>query len=340
MLTRRQCLALLPAGLAAAQIPPSFERVDTHVHLNRLSRPIIAGLQKSGFRALSICVSRATGNDPSDLETQLRGTAEMSRESGGRIAWAGSFDARLWQQSDFAGSTIAALKQQFAAGAIAVKIWKNIGMSLRYTVGNQPGNYILPDDAAFLPIYEMLQKEDRTLIAHLAEPNGAWMPLDANNPEIEFYGSHREWYMYGRSDAPSKEAILAARDRIVTRYPKLRVVGCHLGSNEEDLKALAARLDRLPNFAVDLAARIRYLVAARDQASVREFLIRYQDRVTYGTDFTLGRGGDDQRASTDLASVHDRDWKYFSGSKGLRLPPDVLRKIFRENALRWFPGLA
>jgi predicted TIM-barrel fold metal-dependent hydrolase len=160
-----------------------------------------------------------------------------------------------------------------------------------------------------------------------------------NNPEIEFYSSHREWYMHGRPDAPSKEAILAARDRIVARYPKLRVVGCHLGSNEEDLKALAARLDRLPNFAVDLAARIRYLVADRDQGSVREFLIRYQDRVTYGTDFTLGRGGDDQRAWAELASGHDRDWQYFSGSDALGLPPDVLKKIFRENALRWFPGL-
>jgi predicted TIM-barrel fold metal-dependent hydrolase len=175
------------------------------------------------------------------------------------------------------------------------------------------------------------------------------MPLDANNPEIEFYSSHREWYMYGRRDAPSKEAILAARDGIAARYPRLRIVGCHLGSNEEDLKALAARLDRLPNFAVDLAARIRYL-AAGDPATVREFLIRYQDRVTYGTDFTLGPTGDDHQAWTDLASVHDRDWEYLSSRsaliyerkpiRGLSLPPVVVKKIFRENALRWFPGLA
>jgi predicted TIM-barrel fold metal-dependent hydrolase len=335
---------LAPCGLSCGATPPSFERVDTHVHLNRLSRPIIVGLQKSGWRALSICVSRATGDDPSDLEAQLRGTSEMSRESRNCIAWAGSFDARLWQAPDFPGSTIAALKRQLAQGAIAVKIWKNIGMSLR----DKAGNFVLPDDPAFLPIYEMLQKEGRTLIAHLAEPNGAWMPLDGKNPEIEFYSSHREWYMYGRSDAPSKAAILAARDRIAARYPRLRVVGCHLGSNEEDLQALAQRLDRLPNFAVDLAARIRYL-AAGDRNSARDFLIRYQDRVTYGTDFTLGRGDDDQKSWTNLASEHDRDWQYFSSSRvleyagrevqGLGLPPDVLRKIFRENALRWFPGL-
>ena len=339
---------MMPAGLASAQSALSFERpfehIDTHVHLNRLSRPIIAGLQMSGWKALSICVSRATGDDPSDIEAQLRGTAEMYRESRGGIAWAGSFDARRWQHPDFASSTIAALEQQFRDGAIAVKIWKNIGMSLR----NKTGAYVMPDDVAFQPIYELLQKEDRTLIAHLAEPNGAWMPLGPNNPEDDFYGSHREWYMYGRADAPSTEAILQARDRVIARYPKLRVVGCHLGSNEEDLHALAARLARFPNFAVDLAARVRYLAAGdRDQA--REFLIQYQDRITYGTDFTLGRDDDDQRAANSLAAQHDRDWQYFSSPaaltynrrnvQGLGLPPNVLRKIFRDNALRWFPGI-
>ncbi len=216
-------------------------------------------------------------------------------------------------------------------------------------MSSEAGQYLKADDSVFLPIYEMLQKEDRTLIAHLAEPNGAWMPLDEHNPERGFYGSHPEWHMYGRSDAPSKEDILRSRDRIAVKYPRLRIVGCHLGSNEEDLDALASRLDRLPNFAVDLAARIRYF-AAGDREKARAFLIKYQDRVTYGTDFTLAPGVDDQRAWTSLAATHDRDWQYFSSAEtltynrrevqGLGLPPAVLKKIFRENAVRWFPGIA
>ena len=154
--------------------------------------------------------------------------------------------------------------------------------------------------------------------------------------------------MHGRADAPSKEDILRARDRIAVRYPKLRVVGCHLGSNEEDLEALAGRLDRIPNFAVDLAARIRYF-AAGDRAKSQAFLVKYQDRIVYGTDFTLAPGGDDERAWGNLAATHDRDWQYLSSSdtmtynrrevQGLGLPADVLEKIFRKNALRWFPGI-
>lgn len=344
MMTRRQLLALLPATWAAGDSPRSFERVDTHVHLNRLSLPIVDGLKISQWRVLSICVSRATAQDPSDLEAQLRGTSELHRASRGCVAWAGSFDARTWQEADFSARTVAALEKQFGDGAIAVKIWKNVGMSIR----KKDGRYLMPDDPVFQPIYEMLQKQDRTLVAHLAEPNGAWMPLDDSNPEKGFYGSHPEWHMYSHADAPSKESILQARDRVIARYPKLRVIGCHLGSNEEDLDALASRLDRLPNFAVDLAARVRYL-AAGDREKGRAFLIRYQDRITYGTDYTLAATGDDQRAWTSLSAQHDRDWQYFSSAEtmtygrrtvqGLGLAENVLKKIFRENALRWFPGI-
>jgi predicted TIM-barrel fold metal-dependent hydrolase len=202
----------------------------------------------------------------------------------------------------------------------------------------------MPDNPAFLPIYEMLQKQDRTLVAHLGEPNAAWMPADENN---SYSRSYPTWMMYGHAGTPSKEDILTARDRIAARFPKLRVIGCHLGSNEEDLDTLSKRLDRLPNFAVDLAARIRNLVGDREKS--RAFLIKYQDRILYGTDFTLGPGGDDQRAWTNLAGTHDRDWRYFSSAEpltygrqqvqGLGMPETVLRKIFRDNAVRWLPGI-
>src|SRR5262249_42477135 len=138
-----------------------------------------------------------------------------------------------------------------------------------------------------------------------------------------------------------------ARDRVLARHPKLRVVGCHLGSDEDDLQRLARRLDAYPNFAVDTAARVRYL-ARGDRDRVREFLTRYQDRILYATDFSL-REGDTAAAARTLEATHDRDWEFFSGgdmieyagrpTRGLALPELVLRKIFRENALRWLPGL-
>ena len=146
--------------------------------------------------------------------------------------------------------------------------------------------------------------------------------------------------MYGHPEIPSKAAILESRDRLVARHRKLRVIGCHLGSNEEHLDQLAKRLDAHPNFAVDVASRVRFLVRM-DRDTVRQFVTKYQERIIYATDFSLGQG-DDAKAAKSLISVHEREWNYFSGAgeNALGLPEQILRKIFRENAVHWIPGIA
>ena len=173
------------------------------------------------------------------------------------------------------------------------------------------------------------------------------MPPEPGNPDRGYLRTHPEWLMYGRPGAPAKEAILAARDRILSRHPKLRMIGCHLGSHEEDLSQLAKRLDAYPNFAVDVAARVRYLMRG-DREQTRQFLLRYQDRILYATDFSLGAGNDEGAAKSFLTQ-HEREWSYFATGdeleyrdrrvQGLALPSDVVRKIFHDNALRWLPWL-
>ncbi len=347
MLTRRDLLRLTAApalvAVARATDGPDPERIDTHLHIHRDAPAIIAALKRSGWRGLDIVVCPAVGDEPFELEAKLQATQKVARESGGTLAWASTFDARGFEQPDFTDRTIARLRRSFDNGAVAVKIWKNIGMAIQ----SRSGAYLLPDDPALLPIYEAIQRADRTLLAHLAEPDGAWLPLDDENPEIAYYSKNPQWHMFGKAGAPDKDAILAARDRVLARFPNLRVVGCHLGSDEDDLDQLARRLDAHPNFAVDTAARVRYFARGdRDQA--RDFLTRYQDRILYATDFSL-RDGDSAAAAKVLQSMHDRDWAFFSGdermdyaghpTRGLALPEGVLRKLFRENALRWIPGL-
>jgi predicted TIM-barrel fold metal-dependent hydrolase len=347
MLTRRDVLRLISTQALLTTVRAAeasdFERIDTHVHIHRDASALLSALKESKWRGLDIVVCPASGDEPFDLEEKLRTTLKVQRDSGGTLAWASTFDARGFESPGFTDRTINRIRRSFEDGAVAVKIWKNIGMAIK----SKAGAYLLPDDPALLPIYEAIQRADRTLIAHLAEPDGAWMPLDARNPEFAYYSKNPQWHMHGKAEAPVKEAILKARDRVLARYPKLRVVGCHLGSDEDDLTQLARRLDTYSNFAVDTAARIRYF-ARGDRGQVREFVTRYQDRILYATDFSL-RDGDPAIAARSLQATHDRDWKYFSGSgmmdydghatQGLALPQEVLRKIFRENALRWLPGL-
>jgi hypothetical protein len=333
---------LVRATRSGAAEGSEFERIDTHVHIHRDADALLSALKQSNWRGLDIVVCPAGGDEHFDLEEKLRATHKVQRDSGGALLWASTFDARGFESPGFADRTISRLRRSFDDGAVGVKIWKNIGMAIKA----KSGAFLLPDDPALLPIYEAIQGADRTLIAHLAEPNGAWMPLDPKNPEFAYYSNNRQWHMHGTAGAPVKDEILKARDRVLARYPKLRVVGCHLGSDEDDLTRLAKRLDHYPNFAVDTAARVRYF-ARGDREKVRAFVTRYQDRILYATDFAL-RDGDPAVAARSLRAAHDRDWQFFSGgdsmnyagqpTQGLALPDPILRKIFRENALRWIPG--
>src|SRR5262249_30185001 len=143
------------------------------------------------------------------------------------------------------------------------------------------------------------------------------------------------WRMYQRPGAPAKEEILAARDRVLSRHPKLRMIGCHIGSNEQDLTRAARRLDAHPNFVMDLAARVRILMR-QDPKTVREFVLKYADRLLYGTAFQPG--ANDENAAKSFVATHEAEWNYFADT--LALPEKELRQIFRENAIRWLPGFA
>jgi hypothetical protein len=99
---------------------------------------------------------------------------------------------------------------------------------------------------------------------------------------------------------------------------------------------------------VDCAARVRYL-AAEDRTKAGEFLLKYQDRITFGTDYQIGNA-DEEKAWVSLNRRLDEEWQFFASSgemkyrkravRGLGLPEPVLRKIYHDNPRRWFRGIA
>ena len=216
-------------------------------------------------------------------------------------------------------------------------------------IRSKSGEYLLPDNAALTPVFDAIQKADKTLIAHLAEPDGAWLPLDNRSGDRLLQPPPRVAHVRppGRTRKPPEGISGGARSHS-RRHPKLRLVACHLSSDEEHWDRLAKRLDKYPNFAVDVAARVRYFVRG-DREQARQFLMKYQDRILYATDFTLA-SGDDAGAAEELQQTHDRDWQFFVGkdaltyrdrqTQGLGLPDKVVHKIFRDNAVRWLPGIA
>jgi hypothetical protein len=339
--------AAAPSRASAADELQAFaalQPVDTHVHAFKSDPAFMDLMARLQLHVLDICVADTQGIY-GELAAQLARAKGFVQASSGHGRLCVTFNPFTFQQKDFAQDTVKQLHQEFAEGAVAVKIWKNIGMELKAP----DGKYVMPDDPVFAPIYREIAAENKTLVAHVAEPSSCWKPFDPDSPDYDYYKENPEWYMYLHPDHPRKETILAARDHLLAENPQLRVVGAHLGSMETDVDEIAKHFDRYPNFAVDTAARMEYLMLA-PREKVRNFLIKYQDRVLYGTDLEFLKDEATPDALKDWQETYARDWKFLATDQtlqlrgrsieGLNLPEPVLRRIYHDNAVWWIPGIA
>ena len=208
------------------------------------------------------------------------------------------------------------------------------------------------DDPAFDPVLEFIASQEKTLVAHIGEPKNCWLPVDSMtvNNDKKYFKRHPEYHMYLHPEYPSHQEITKHRDNMLKKHPTLKVVGCHLGSLEWSVDELAKRLDTYPNFAVDVAARICHF-QVQDREKVRDFLIKYQDRVIYGTDNEISEIDDLQMRVDEFHNIWLNHWEYFATNsimtstivnnefQGLDLPETVLRKIYHGNAAKWYPGV-
>lgn len=315
--------------------------IDTHAHVFAAG-PFVSMLQRLNLHILDILVVDDMSPTHRDLARQRSEALSVVHASGGYAALCTSFDPYSWNQPGYSEKVIRGLNGDFEKGAIAVKLWKNVGMEIK----EANGHYLMADNAVFEPIYRDIAAHNKTLVAHLADPDSGWQAPNPASPDYEYYRDHPSAYMYGKQGVPSKEEILRARDHVLEENPKLRVVGAHLGSMEANLAELGKRLDKYPNFAVDIAARMPYF-EMEPREKLIAFITKYQDRLIYGTDIDYSGGGDGK--IRELESVYANDWRFFATDdtleykgkpvKGLNLPESVLRKIYHENAAKWFPGI-
>jgi predicted TIM-barrel fold metal-dependent hydrolase len=155
---------------------------------------------------------------------------------------------------------------------------------------------------------------------------------------------HPDWSFYG-DQFPSREELLAARNRVIARHPQTIFIGAHVANNPEDLAEVSRWLRQYPNLYVEIASRIAEL--GRQPYTARRFLIDHADRVMFGTDGPWP----EMRIKLYWRFLETYD-EYFPYSEkefppqgmwnidGVGLPDDVLRKIYFENAARIVPGVA
>ena len=330
----------------AADTPPAFteiRKIDVHSHIFEDVPAIHALFRRINVRTINVCVPGGDGH----LATMDRIAFELYRKEPTLYPVTTTFDVLTRDEPDYAARTNAWLDAAFARGAVAVKIWKEVGIDIK----DRNGKFILPDDPRFDPIYAHLAQRGKPLHAHLAEPIDAWLPLDPNSAHYGYYSTNPQWHLYGKPEYPSHAAIIAARDHILKKHPTLVVVGAHLGSLEHDLNGIAERLERYPNFFIEVAARTRNLTRHPSE-QVRALFLKFPDRIMYGVDASWLPHRRPQPPTDAQRNAHAQmlearyqaDFDYYAGQgevtyngrkvQALNLPRAVLEKFYHANAER------
>lgn len=155
----------------------SFPKIDAHVHLRTFAPAFVEQAMEDNFQLFKIC-TRASSQ--AYIDEQFKFATYQKENFSNTVSFATTFSMEDWDTPDWQTKIIEGLKKYFAKGAIAVKVWKDIGMTFR----DSEGNFIMIDEPSFDPILDLIACEGKTLIAHCGEPKNCYLPLDsmtANN---------------------------------------------------------------------------------------------------------------------------------------------------------------
>lgn len=326
----------------------TVEKIDAHVHVETADPAYVEQAIADNFKLITINYDDV--NEAPPMEQQQAFALQQVKAFPRKIVYTTTISIRHFNEPGWQDTTINYLKNSFANGAIGVKIYKVIGMSLR----DQTGKLVMIDDARFDSIFHFIVQNNKSVLGHLAEPKNCWLPLDSMTIKGDrgYYAAYPMYNMYKHPEFPSYEAQIAARDHMLERHPEIKFIGAHLGSLEWSVDELAKRLDQFPNMAVDMAARITHLQlqAVTDRRKVRDFIIKYQDRLLYATDDVIAATADFNKMKEVIHAKRISDWQFFTSNdqmqvadfdqpfNGLHLPKKVVDKIYRINAQKWYPG--
>jgi predicted TIM-barrel fold metal-dependent hydrolase len=236
----------------------------------------------------------------------------------------------------FGQRAAAQLKADFDAGAMGLKIFKELGLRIKKTDGSR----LKLDDPELDPIWEMCAQYNKPVLIHTAEPSAFFDPIDYNNErwlELALFKNRR----YPPADFPRFEELLAERDRMFTKHAKTKFIAAHFAYRGNDLAKLGQLFDRLPNVYTETGAVLAEL--GRQPRAAHDFIVKYQDRVLFGKDSFqpdefpyFWRTFETADEYFDYYRNYHAFWKLY----GLALPDPVLKKLYADNALKIVPGLA
>ncbi len=349
-----------PDGLEVPWIPATLLRIprtnitrakypaiDFHNHTGALTtreqyEAVVKSLDGVGVGA----VVNLNGGTGDQLDAVLK-AGEPYRD---RVANFVTFSGTGINEPGWSERFAALMERGFKNGAMGMKVSKQLGQGVQ----NPDGSFIQADDPRLDAVWAMAAKYKKPVMIHTSDSIGRFYPISDKNERYEAGLWHQPGDESGNlyKTGPKPEVIEQARENMHRKHPNTIFVNAHMAMLYYDPAKLAKFLDTYPNAQVEISATVQDL--GRAPRMWREFLIKYQDRVLFGTD-----GGGNSNPDTfwnphfryletyDEYFEHPAQIRLPGGSpghgrwniSGVSLPDEVLRKIYYENALKYLPTL-
>jgi predicted TIM-barrel fold metal-dependent hydrolase len=230
--------------------------------------------------------------------------------------------------------TVKLLEEDVKKGAKGLKVYKNLGFSVK----DADGKLLAVDDARLDPVWAKCGELGIPVLIHTADPKSFWDPLDRYNErwlELKLNPGRKR----GEKDFQWQQ-LLDQQHNVFRRHPKTKFINAHMGWYPNDLRRLDSLMTALPNIYVEIGAVIAEL--GRQPRASRKFFEKYQDRILFGKDSwvpaeyaTYFRVLETEDEYFPYHKKYHAFWRMY----GMGLPDDILKKVYYKNALTIIPGL-
>ena len=227
------------------------------------------------------------------------------------------------------------LEEDVKNGANGLKVFKNLGMSVRDTDNKR----VAIDDPRLDPVWKKAGELNIPVLIHTADPKSFWDPMDENNERWLELATHERRKRSDNDPAPWQQ-LIDEQHRMFKKHPKTTFINAHFGWYPNNLPKLDSLLTEMPNMYIECGAIIAEL--GRQPKAAKKFFEKYQDRILFGKD---------SWAPEEYATyfrVFETEDEYFPYHKkyhafwamyGMGLPDPILKKIYYKNALRIIPNI-
>lgn len=241
-----------------------------------------------------------------------------------------SFDYTGFDKPDWTERAIKALVHCKELGAVGVGEMGDKGQGDLYGYPTE-GRNIHIDNPKLRPLLAKCAELGMPINIHIAEPIWMYQPIDNKNDGLI---NGATWKVdTTKVDCLGYEGLMKSFEAALAANPKTTFIACHYLNMNQDLVRLGALLDKYPNLYIDIAGRVGE--SASTPRTTRKFLLKYADRVLFGTDNMPSQ--EMYRNVFRVLETSDEhfyipDYGYHWYYSGLNLPNNVLMKLYYKNA--------